>query len=275
MLTFFRQNQVILSSFLCLLLSLYILSAASMGRLQTDPIGPLLMEMMRPLQRGLHAVFVSLRKVSLGYRTVKGLWLANQEFKRRIQEMEAERDLLLEAEATSRRLEKILDLKNRVARSSIAATVIGNSASTWFRSLTVNKGSRDGIHRGMAVISPAGAVGRVVSVASGSAQVLLVTDHKGGVDVLDQRTRVRGVVSGSLGGGPVMKYVGRNVRVREGDRLITSGLDGVFPKGLLVGTISRVRKETSGLFRFVAVKMAVDMSRIEEVLVVSPESPAL
>ena len=113
----------------------------------------------------------------------------------------------------------------------------------------MDKGKGAGIHQGMAVITPRGVVGKVVSVEEDTAKVMLLTDHKSGLDIITQRTRVRGIVSGSVDGEPVVKYMGRNEDVRPGDRLITSGLDGTFPKGLLVGTIVEIAEDGPGLFR--------------------------
>ena len=151
----------------------------------------------------------------------------------------------------------------------MAATVISNSASSWFRTITVDKGSDAGIHQGMAVITPRGVVGKVVSMDKNTAKVLLLTDHKSGLDIITQRTRVRGIVSGSVDGEPIVKYMGRNEDVRPGDRLITSGLDGTFPKGLLVGTIVGIEDEAPGLFQRVRVSLAVDPLVMEEVLFIS------
>ena len=121
------------------------------------------------------------------------------------------------------------------------------------------------------MVSPLGAVGQVVAVASRSSKVLLLTDSNSGADVVTQRNRARGIVSGSLDNGAIMKYVKRSEDIKEGDRLITSGLDSVFPKGLLVGTITKVNKKNFGLFQYVEVTLAVDPSKIEEVLVVSAD----
>ena len=104
--------------------------------------------------------------------------------------------------------------------------------------------------------------------------MLLLTDPNSGIDVLVQRTRSRGIVSGSLENGTVLKYVKRSEDVQEGDRLVTSGLDNVFPKGMLVGTVIKVRKQSRGLFQFVEVLPAVQASLVEEVLVVSGENEA-
>ena len=147
--------------------------------------------------------------------------------------------------------------------------MISNSPSTWFRTITVDKGTRAGIHLGMAVITTKGVVGKVVSVEEDTAKVMLLTDHKSGLDIITQRTRVRGIVSGSVDGEPIVKYMGRNEDVRPGDRLITSGLDGTFPKGLLVGTIIDIADDGPGLFRRVRVALAVDPLVMEEVLFIS------
>ena len=140
-----------------------------------------------------------------------------------------------------------------------------------FQSCLLDKGSADGIRKGMAVVTPLGVVGQVVSATNHSAKVLLITDANSGVDVLVQRTRARGILSGSLENVTIMKYVKRSEDIQEGDRLITSGLDAVFPKGLMVGTVVKVRKQNLGLFQHVEVMPAVSPAQIEEVLVVGGE----
>ena len=102
-----------------------------------------------------------------------------------------------------------------------------------------------------------------------AAKVLLLTDPNSGIDVLVQRTRSRGIVSGSLDSGTILKYVKRSEDIQEGDRLITSGIDGIFPKGMMVGTVIKVRKQHIGLFQFIEVLPAVQTARIENVLIVA------
>ena len=239
--------------------------------MQRDPIGPLLLGLMRPLQIGAQATVAKLKEIHHRYGTFRGLASENERLRGRITELEAERNRLLEVEATSLRLRDLLELRSQLPAGSVTAAVIGNSASTWFHSFVLDKGSADGVLKGMAVVSLVGVVGQVVAVTSRSAKVLLMTDPHSGVDVIVQRSRARGIVSGSLDSAPILKYAKRSEDIQEGDRLITSGLDGIFPKGLLVGTITKVRKKTFGLFQYVEVALAVDPSRIEEVLVVSPE----
>jgi len=273
MLSFLRRNQVLLSSFLCVLFSLYLIAPAARGHLRADPIGPLLMAVMRPLQAVIRGATLETKgayqRYLARYLALRGVREENEQLKARILELETERDRLLEAEATNRRLRELMEFRSELPAGSITASVIGQSASTWFHSLILDKGKTDSVEKGMAVVTPAGVVGQVVSVASKNAKVLLITDPHSGVDAVVQRSRARGIVTGSVENGPILKYVKRSEDVEEGDRLITSGLDGIFPKGLLIGTVSRVSKKSSGLFQYVEVALAVDPSRIEEVLVTS------
>lgn len=268
MISFVRRNQVLLSAFLSVLLSLYIIAPAAKGQLRADPIGPLLIALMRPFQTGIQAMGGGIRHVYLNYASLRGLGVENERLKARIEQLEAERNRLLEEEATNKRLRELMQFRSELPAGSVTASVIANSASTWFHSLLLDKGKSAGVDKGMAVISHLGVVGQVVSVTSKNAKVLLITDSHSGVDAIVQRSRARGIVAGSLENGPIMKYVKRSDDLQEGDRLVTSGLDGVFPKGLLVGAVSKVNKKSIGLFQHVEVNLAVDPARLEEVLVV-------
>jgi rod shape-determining protein MreC len=217
----------------------------------------------------LHALGAAMRNLQLNYVAFKDLWNENQSLKEQVAALEAERNRLFEAKLANDRLTELLEIRTRILRESVAATVISNSPSSWFRTITVDKGTLAGIHQGMAVITPKGVVGKVVSVEQDNAKVMLLTDHKSGLDIITQRTRVRGIVSGSVDGEPIVKYMGLNEDVRPGDRLITSGLDGTFPKGLLVGTIVNIADDGPGLFRRVRVALAVDPLVMEEVLFIS------
>jgi rod shape-determining protein MreC len=271
MLAFLRKNQVLLSSGFCLLLSLYILTAAARGHLKQDPVGPILLWLMRPLQIAAQAATGWIKEIDQRYATVAGFRAENERLRKRIQELEVERSKLLEAGATNHRLQQLLGFRSHLPPGSITASIMANSGSSWFQTCLLDKGSVEGVRKGMAVVTPLGVVGQVVSATGHSAKVLLITDPNSGVDVLVQRTRARGIVSGSLENVTIMKYVKRSEDIQEGDRLITSGLDGVFPKGLMVGTAVKIRKQNLGLFQSVEVIPAVISSQTEEVLVVNGE----
>jgi len=273
MLAFLRRNQILFSSFFCLLLSLYIITATARGQIRNEPVGVLLMWILRPLQIAGQGTANWIKGFRDNYDTLTGFRSENERLRKRVQVLEVERQRLLEAEATNRRLQQLLDFRNELPGGAITATIIANSATSWFQSCVLNKGSADGVHKGMAVVTPLGVVGKVVTVTGRTAKVLLLTDPNSGIDVLVQRTRSRGIVSGSLDSGTVLKYMKRSEDIQEGDRLVTSGLDGVFPKGLLVGTVIKVRKQNRGLFQSVEVWPAVQAARVEEVLVVAAETP--
>ncbi|HET9915983.1 MAG TPA: rod shape-determining protein MreC [Candidatus Binatia bacterium] len=272
MLAFLRRNQIFFSSCFCLLLSLYILTATARGQIKNEPVGALLMWILRPLQIAGQGTANWIKGFRDRYDTLAGFRSENDRLRKRLQALEIERQRLLEAEATNRRLQQLLDFRNELPAGAITASIIANSATSWFQSCTLNKGSADGLRKGMWVVTPLGVVGKVVAVTGRTAKVLLVTDPNSGIDVLVQRTRSRGIVSGSLESGTVLKYMKRSEDVQEGDRLVTSGLDKIFPKGLLVGTVIKVRKQSRGLFQTVEVWPAVQAARVEEVLVVSAET---
>jgi rod shape-determining protein MreC len=274
MLAFLRKYQVPVTSCFCVFLSIYIMTAAARGYLKTDPLGPALLWFLRPLQIVLENASGWIRDLQESRLTLRGYKADNQRLRERIVELEKERNRLLEAEATNQRLLQMLEFRTQLPAGGITSSVIARSASAWFRSCLLDKGSVDGIRKGMAVLTPLGALGRVIELTSQTAKVLLITDPNSGVDVIVQRTRARGIVSGSLENGPVMKYVKHGEDIQVGDRLITSGLDGVFPKGMMVGTVTAVRKQTAGLFQQISVLPAVTLDTTEQVLVVSPQASA-
>ena len=274
MLAFLRRNQIFFSSCFCLLLSLYILTATARGQIKNEPVGALLMWILRPLQIAGQGTANWIKGFRDHYDTLAGFRSENERLRKRLQNLEIERQRLLEAEATNQQLQKLLDFRSELPKGAITATIIANSSTSWFQSCVLNKGSADGVRKGMAVVTPLGIVGKVVAVTGRTAKILLLTDPNSGIDVLVQRTRSRGIVSGSLESGTVLKYMKRSEDVQEGDRLVTSGLDNVFPKGLLVGTVIKVRKQNRGLFQSVEVWPAVQAARVEHVLVVSAQPEA-
>jgi rod shape-determining protein MreC len=269
MLAFLRKNQVPLSCCFCLFLSVYILTAASRGQLKSEPLSAVLMWILRPLQIAAQGTVNWIGGLRENYDTLAGFRAENERLRRRIEDLEVERQKLLEAQATNDRLKQLLDFRASLPGKAVIASIIANSATSWFQSCLLDKGSADGVRKGMAVVTPLGVVGQVVAVTPRTAKVLLLTDPNSGIDVLVQRTRARGIVSGSLENGTVLKYVKRSEDIQDGDRLLTSGTDGVFPKGMMVGTVIKVMKQHIGLFQFVEVLPAVQPARVEEVQIVA------
>jgi len=271
MLVFLRKYQVPVSSCFCVFLSIYILTAAARGHLKSDPVGPTLLWVLRPLQVMFQTATGWIKGIQESYLTLEGYKVENERLRQKLIELEKERNRLMESEATNRRLQQLLEFRPQVPAGGITASIMAASASLWFKSCLLDKGSADGIRTGMAVVTPLGALGRVIELAPRTAKVLLIIDPNSGVDVVVQRTRARGIVSGSLDNGPIMKYVKHSEDVQVGDRLVTSGLDGIYPRGMMVATVTTVRKQTVGLFQQIGVMPAVTLERTEHVLVVSAQ----
>lgn len=193
----------------------------------------------------------------------------NQILRARIGELENRLALSSEVESENARLRDLLNYSRQQKLHGVTAAVIGGDPTGWVKGVVVDKGSTHGIKPGMAVIHPAGVVGQVVSVSATGAKVLLVSDHSSGVDVLMHEGRARGVVEGAGERVCELKFVTKDVDVRVGDTVITSGMDGVYPKGILVGRVSEIGRSVAGLFQPIEVRPAVDFSRLEEVLIVS------
>jgi rod shape-determining protein MreC len=168
----------------------------------------------------------------------------------------------------SDRLQKLLQLKSSLHVPVLAASVIGEDGSSWFRTIVIDRGSVDGLREGMPVVATDGVVGQLVRVAAGSSRVLLLTDHSSSIAALVQRSRARGVVKGSGAGRCAMEFTLHGEDVKVGDTVVTSGIGGIFPKGFPVGEVAMVKKGEYGIFQTIEVRPRVAMAKLEEVLVI-------
>ncbi len=175
-------------------------------------------------------------------------------------------DLALE----NTRLHQLLSLPESKGYKVIAASVIGRDPSNWASALFINKGQRHGVRKGQVVVNFLGLVGRVVEAGPQEGKVILVNDPNLSVSCRIQRTRIEGLVSGSLGGSLVMKFLPKDCDIVAGDTVVTSGLTTVYPKGIVVGTVTAVASEFSGVSMYALIKPAVELSSLEEVLVIIP-----
>jgi rod shape-determining protein MreC len=265
MIDFLRRYQVPVSSGVLLLLGFMLISAnARHGRV--DPLARVVLTAVSPLQAGIDRLTGGAGDVWQGYINLVGIRGEADSLRERVRTLEGELTRLAEVEAANRRLRELLQFREIVGAPLVAARVIGWGASAWDRTITLDKGSRDGVVGGSAVLVPEGVVGHVVRASASAANVLLISDRNSGVDAVVQRSRVRGILQGRQDGCEV-KYVKRGADVQEGDRVVTSGLDGVFPKGVLLGDVVRVRAQKKSLFQTIVVDPRVAFDRLEEVLV--------
>jgi rod shape-determining protein MreC len=192
----------------------------------------------------------------------------NRELRRKLHEAAAVTYAYREATMANARLRELLDLKEKMAQPLIAAVVISKDPSPWFQTVLVDKGSDQGVTKGMPVITPYGIVGLVIDTTGDYAKVMLITDPNSAVDAIVQSNRARGIIKGGTSGYCVFDFVLRKHDLSIGEAVVTSGMDGVFPKGLPVGEVDHIVKHESGIFQDVTVTPFVDFERLEEVLIV-------
>lgn len=170
-------------------------------------------------------------------------------------------------------LQGLLDLRNSLDLRTEAAEIIGGAADPDFRTVTVNKGTNNGVRADMAVLAPAGVVGRVVTLSPRAAKVQLLIDRNAAAGAIIERSRAQGIVMGASDERLQMEYVSEVFDVLVGDIVLTSGIDGIYPKGFVIGRVESVEK-SGGAYRRIVVKPAVNFAGLEEVLVVTSPTPA-
>ncbi|HEY6003774.1 MAG TPA: rod shape-determining protein MreC [Anaeromyxobacter sp.] len=207
-----------------------------------------------------------------GYVALRGSHREAAELRKRVQELEIERQQLLGDRAEAERLRRLLSfVEETTERRYLGARVVGVRLGTaGLQVLTIDRGSDDGVAKHMPIMTSDGVVGRVLAVAGHSADVLVLSDRNSSIAVRVERTRARANVRG-LGKPDAAKleYALRAEDIIEGDALVTSGTDGVFPRGIKVGKVTQLERTAHGLFQEARVVPAVDVTRVEEVLVVT------
>ncbi|MEW6770322.1 MAG: rod shape-determining protein MreC [Bacillota bacterium] len=226
-------------------------------------------DVVAPVQ---HSMWQAARVVSAGAAFVFSFGRDTgytRSLEKKVAELQGEVKRLQVVEQENRRLKAFLDYKETHGGASLVAVVVGRNPDNWFGTITINRGRADGVTRGAVAVTPAGLVGRVLTVSNHTAEVLLITDPRSAVGSAVYETQVPGIVRGTLGGIERLKmqYVVKDEPVRKGFLVRTSSLSGVFPPGIPVGTVTRVAEEESGLFKTVYLRPAVDLNRLEEVLI--------
>ncbi len=172
-----------------------------------------------------------------------------------------------EALLENERLRALLEMKGGLPGSWVAVSVIAEEVTPWFRTVVINRGSHDALREGLPVVALSGIVGQVIKVGATSSKVLLLTDHASAMAATIQRSRARGVVKGQGGELCSLEFASRQDDIKLGDMVITSGIGGVFPKGIPIGEVTMVKKGEYGIFQTVTLRPAVNLSRLEELLV--------
>ena len=216
--------------------------------------------------------------VSRSVRFARGVWKhyfllvsvaqENEILKKMLNESIGNNNQWHEIELANTRLRNLLDFQKTPNNQVLAAEVIGKDPSGWFKTVIIDKGKAEGLQKGLPVVLPQGVVGQVIEVSSHYSKVMLIIDRNSAVDALVQRSRARGIIKGSSADQCRFEFVLRKHDVQIGDTVIASGLDGVYPKGLLIGRVSDLGGRKSDIFYDIAVAPFVDYETLEEVLVI-------
>jgi rod shape-determining protein MreC len=234
------------------------------------------------MQRAATTAFGSAREGWQNYFALQQIRRENEQLKAEVTKLRVSLEQERSTAQQTRTLQQLLDLRSATSFETVAAAVIGSGADPEFRTITIDKGTQDGLRADMAVMSPAGIVGRILMPTARAAKVQLIIDRDAAAGVMVERTRVAGIVTGvgnaeELGfraGLIDLNYVPSSADVKRGDRVVTSGIDGIYPKGLPVGEIQSAERERGE--RRIRVKPSVDFAALEAVLVVlkAPEPPS-
>jgi rod shape-determining protein MreC len=224
-------------------------------------------------ERAVTSLVSGVARVWNGYIGLRHVKTENDELRRQLATTEVELQEQRALADRTRGLERLLDLRDHSDLQTLPAEIIAGGASPDFRTLTIDRGSRDGLHADMAVLAAAGVVGRIVVPTLRSAKVQLLVDRNGAAGALIERSRAQGVVVGRGDNRLELQYVSEVADIVVGDTLVTSGIDGIFPKGFVIGSVESIDR-TGGGFKHIVVRPAVDFSSLEEVLVVVTPTPA-
>ena len=264
----YRNLTILVGVLFLQLLGLAVQVKRSPGAENTRLIRVWAVDLITPFERGLVWVQHGSGNLWHDYFFLRGVRAENRQLKEQIEQMRLEQVRLSEDATQAHRLQSLLAFKEQFIAKTVPAQVIGSSASDLSRSIYIDKGSNDGIAQDMAVITAGGIVGKVLRVYPSTSLVLMINDQSSGVGVLLEKSRLQGVLRGTPDGELNVERVMSDEQVSAGETVLSSGGDQIFPKGLPVGSVSKVNPGKE-MFLSIKVKPSADLSRLEEVLVVT------
>lgn len=262
-----RRLHGVLLFFIFLIVFLYVFSFNFQRPKQMDVLQKLVIEALCPVMSFVQNISTSADQFIRQYIWLRQVRSENERLREKLARLQQQVTDYHEAYIENLRLRRLLDFKNTIQAETIAARVVLHAPTGWFETLIVDKGSNDGVASDMALVNDEGVVGRVLSVSDRYSQVLLITDPESAVDALIQRNRVRGILKGRDLNGCTLHYIRSNLDVQTGDLVVTSGKDGIFPKGLRLGIVQNVSQDPVNLFLGIEVKPLVRLNTLEEVLI--------
>lgn len=223
--------------------------------------------LLRDPIKGVSSILRSGKNLFKSYILIAGKEDDVRRLTEKVKELEQERNKFIEVLSENKRLREILELKSKTTHYVATATVFARDPTNWFQILWIDKGSEAGVRKGMIAVTPSGIVGRIHKVFKDTANIILITDINSSLSVRLQTLRHEGILEGRGGGKCHLKYIPEGEEVRIGEKVITSGLDGVYPQGLQVGYISNVIEKSDGLFQYIEVTPSQNLNKVEEVVI--------
>jgi rod shape-determining protein MreC len=259
-----------------MLAQILLVSAQVQSRSGVRVLSLVTFEVFSRIERVTFGAFSGTHAVWQNYFALRGVRAENESLRRQLADLGVKLQEQRALAERSQRLMELMDLRSHAAFQTVAAEVIAGNPNPGMRTVTIDRGSADGVQADMAVVAPKGVVGRIIgSPGRHAARVQLIIDRNAAAGALTERTRAGGMVVGTDSQPALrMDLVSNLADVKEGDSVVASGVDGIFPKGFVIGVVDKSERG-SGLYRNVTVKPAVDFSSLEEVLVVLvPPRPA-
>ena len=264
---FSKKMVLIVGGIVLITVNVILLSITSKSR-STLGIGHVGLSFVAPFQEIVSRSVRFARGVWKHYFLLVSVAQENEILKKMLNESIGNNNQWHEIELANTRLRNLLNFQKTPNNQVLAAEVIGKDPSGWFKTVIIDKGKAEGLQKGLPVVLPQGVVGQVIEVSSHYSKVMLIIDRNSAVDALVQRSRARGIIKGSSADQCRFEFVLRKHDVQIGDTVIASGLDGVYPKGLLIGRVSDLGGRKSDIFYDIAVAPFVDYETLEEVLVI-------
>ena len=226
-------------------------------------------DIVSPPERLLHSTGGGIGSLWMNYIDLVHVRQQDEALKVQLGQVRLEEESLAEDARQGQRLQALLGFKEKYVYKTVAAQVIGSAGTEQSQVLLIDKGSDDGIHPDMPVITPDGIVGKTRDVFGHTSQVLEISDQTSGAGVIMEKTRIRGVLRGNSWGQPEIVNVSPDERIQKGEPVLTSGGDAIYPRGLAVGTVDRVVPDPDGTLVNVLIRPAANLSKLEEVLVIT------
>lgn len=224
-----------------------------------------------PFQSGFSAVIAGVRSIWGDYLFLFGTRAENTKLRKEVNQLSGEVQKLREELYRVGRLKEFSAYRFETGFAGMAAQVIGESPDTWTRTIVINRGTQEGLKRSLPVVTPDGLVGSVMETSDHSSIVRLIVDRSSRVPVLVSRSRARAILEGENSGTCQLKYLDRTEDVQQGDIVVTSGLAGIYPRGIEVGTVTQIVTRNYGLYQYAKVLPKASISHLEDVLIIRME----